>query len=91
MGLFGLGVNGTGGISTSCAGSTPGLGGSGGTTGTMGAAGHFLPANGGSYGGGGAMYGNGGNGAVRVIWGYNRSFPNTNVGQNYGGVVEAIY
>ena len=40
---------------------------------------------------GGAHAGNGGEGIVRVIWGPNRSFPSTNVGQDYLGIVETTY
>ncbi len=56
--------------------------------------------DGGDYGGGGGgkssnywgnFAGNGAAGAVRVIWGPNRSFPSTNVGQNYLGFTETVY
>jgi hypothetical protein len=52
--------------------------------------------NGGLYGGGGGgsnqnyAGGTGGRGAVRIIWGPGRSFPSTNVGQNYTGVSETV-
>jgi hypothetical protein len=63
-GLFGRGTNGTGG--------TPGINGSGGSSGFNGSAG-----TGGAYGGGGGgNNGPGGYGAVRIIWGSGRSFPN---------------
>ena len=39
----------------------------------------------------GAPAGNGGQGVVRVIWGPNRSFPSTNVGQDYLGFTETTY
>jgi hypothetical protein len=78
VGIFGQGASGAAGTT-----SQGGQGGSGGTNGT------FIPtddagrANGGTYGGGGgtndAFGGNGGGGAVRIIWGPNRSFPSTNV------------
>lgn len=59
-----------------------GNGGSGGSNGT----GEHAGAYGGGGGGGGyvaysaAVGGNGGQGAVRIIWGSNRTFPNTNTG-----------
>lgn len=55
---------------------------------------------GGNYGGGGGgkssqwwgyHAGNGGQGVVRVIWGPFRTFPSTNVGQNYLGFTETTY
>ena len=90
MGLFGAGSSGSGGISISCGGSTPGQGVSGGSDGLQ------LPYEtnrgpGGIYGGGASSYGNGAAGAERVIWGEGRAFPFTNVGKNYGGIAEAVY
>ena len=63
-----------------------GGGGSGGTAGSIGSG--CYCANGGAYGGGagspisGPTYGTGAVGAVRIIWGANRSYPSTNTG-NY--------
>jgi len=75
VGLFGQGANGAAGTSTHIGG----YGGSGGAD-----SGHSTtaPTNGGSYGGGrainspGNQYSAGGAGAVRIIWGAGRSFPN---------------
>ena len=77
VGIFGAGSNGAGGTS-----GVRGGGGSGGLGGTS------TPI-GGLYGGGGAgadatTSGAGANGAVRIIWGANRSFPSTNVTENSG-------
>jgi hypothetical protein len=85
VGVYGQGASGSGGGAN-----TGGGGGSGGNNGSNGASG------GGSYGGGGGGsndYGGNGpgaNGAVRIIWGPNRAFPTTNVGQNYNGVTETV-
>lgn len=79
VGIFGEGANGAGGGTTAT--TKKGLGGSGGEDGGPLLANY--PAFGGNYGGGGGA-GNdaplrfGGNGAVRVIWGKQRSFPSTN-------------
>jgi hypothetical protein len=70
-GIYGEGANGTGGNVDS-----PGTGGSGGTTGS---------ANGGVFGAGGGSPeddtalggGNGGDGAIRIIWGTGRAYPST--------------
>jgi hypothetical protein len=75
--IFGAGSNGAGG-----AAGVRGGGGSGGLGGTS------TPI-GGLYGGGGAgadssTSGAGAAGAVRIIWGANRSFPSTNVTENSG-------
>jgi hypothetical protein len=64
VGILGAGSSGS---SIGCCGQ-PGRGGSGGNNGSG--------NNGGSYGGGGASYGSGSGGAVRIIWGPNRSYPN---------------
>ena len=77
VGIFGAGSNGTGGTS-----GVRGGGGSGG-------GGFISTPIGGLYGGGGAgadgtTSGAGANGAVRIIWGANRSFPSTNVTENSG-------
>jgi hypothetical protein len=90
-GVYGQGASGS-------AGANPGGGGGGGSGGGAGNTGNSVSfgANGGSYGGGGGgtndSHGGGfGNaGAVRVIWGYDRSFPSTNTGQNYNGVGETV-
>jgi hypothetical protein len=76
VGLYGQGASGAagaytpGGIGVGSAG--PGGGGSGGSSGSG--------ANGGNYGGGAAVTGSASGGAVRIIWGFNRAFPTTNVG-----------
>lgn len=80
--IFGLGANGAGGVYNSTAGG----GGSGGTSGSTTA--NANGGAGGNYGGGGgpgagpsATGGNGGGGAVRIVWpGSSRQFPSTNVG-----------
>jgi hypothetical protein len=72
-----LGVNGSGGASAGSGVGQPGAGGSGGNPG--------IGKNGGYYGGGSAAIGGGTptnegkSGAVRIIWGTDRSFPSTNV------------
>jgi hypothetical protein len=76
-GLLGIGSSGTGGSSGTAG--FQGGGGSGGV-GNLG-----INAQGGAYGGGGAGSDenyllSGGSGAVRIIWGPNRSFPSTNTG-----------
>ena len=72
VGLYGQGANGTGGAAGGTSGGgQPGTGGSGGTNGTVGTAGSAA----GLYGGGAAYPGSSGGGAVRIIWGYGRSFP----------------
>lgn len=76
--IFGAGSNGAGGTS-----GNQGGGGSGGLGSGSGI------RTGGLYGGGGAgsdgtTSGAGANGAVRIIWGANRSFPSTNVTENSG-------
>lgn len=78
VGIFGEGSNGAGGTSGNQGGG--GSGGLGSGSGTR---------TGGSYGGGGAgsdlsVSGAGASGAVRIIWGANRSFPSTNVTENSG-------
>lgn len=65
VGILGQGANGAGGAN--------GGGGSGGASGTA--------QEGGAYGGGSyGAAGNGGVGAVRIIWGSGRAFPSTNTG-----------
>lgn len=84
VGIYGQGTNGAGGSSSSTGPPNPGKGGSGGTNGEVG-----FNTSGGNYGGGGGGMGGaanssitalnpGGDGVVRIIWGPNRSFPNTN-------------
>lgn len=82
VGIFGEGTSGTGGAYTG-ANAGRGTGGSGGDDGDSHISGQ--PAHGGAYGGGGAgsegppnEQGNGGGGAVRIIWGAGRAFPSTN-------------
>lgn len=79
VGLYGIGANGTGGKTTA---SEPGQGGSGGTSGGFGA-------------GGPSGYGatQGASGAVRIMWGLDRSFP-SNAKQeetSYSGVAITNY
>jgi hypothetical protein len=82
VGLQGQGSNGFAGTTGSVA--TSGGGGSGGSGGGTTSVSVGTAVNGGNYGGGGAgqedsgLGGNGGNGAVRIIWGTNRAFPSTN-------------
>ncbi len=92
VGIYGRGADGAaGGLNAE----SPN-GGSGGTSG--GVQGGGALGQGGAYGGGGSgsdTTGNaanckGGNGAVRIIWGSNRSFPITNVGQNYNSISETV-
>ena len=86
VGIFGEGVTGTGGIYSSGGNSTGGTGGSGGATGDGGDSGCSTGSAtaDGNYGGGGGSgnRGNcakeGGDGAVRIIYGDGRSFPSTN-------------
>lgn len=77
VGIYGVGANGTGG--------SPGGGGSGGGNGSPNATSGGSTNRGGAYGGGGGGQSNdgkstpgcfGGHGAVRIIWGTGRSFPN---------------
>lgn len=82
VGILGEGTSGTGGAYTGN-NAGPGTGGSGGDDGDSHTSGQ--PAHGGAYGGGGAgsegppnEQGNGGGGAVRIIWGAGRAFPSTN-------------
>lgn len=83
VGILGQGANGGG-----SANSNGGYGGSGGSDGLY-ANGYIdVGGGGGAYGGGGgagntltsSTPGNGAAGAVRIIWGTNRSFPSTNTG-----------
>lgn len=86
VGIFGAGVTGTGGTYSSGGNSTGGTGGSGGATGDGGDSGCNTGSAlaDGNYGGGGGSgnRGNcakeGGDGAVRIIYGDGRSFPSTN-------------
>lgn len=78
VGIYGEGTSGSGGTYTGSLGN-PGGGGSSGSAGTTGSI-----SNGGDFGGGGSgadgpyTAGDGAGGAVRIIWGGNRSFPSTN-------------
>jgi len=73
VGIYGQGANGTGGYNSNST-TLGGIGGSAGNNGVAGGGGQ-----GGEYGGGASIQGNGGKGAVRIIWGTGRSFPSTNV------------
>lgn len=104
VGVYGAGASGGGGAgagATSSYGGRGGGGGSGGTSGGTSTDARYFPAgDGGLRGGGGGgtndagsgtvKGGLGGVGAVRIIWGLNRSFPSTNVSQNFGGVSETV-
>lgn len=93
VGIYGQGSNGTAGLSAGSMSATRGGGGSNGGGGGI-ATSSTNPATvpalkGGLYGGGGGAstywqrdlyFGDGGNGAVRIIWGENRAFPSTNTG-----------
>jgi hypothetical protein len=97
-GVYGQGSAGSGGSSPGqnvSAGGSGGSGGSGGGNGTSAGSNQYdIAGTGGIYGGGGggtndgeqvqSRSGGGGRGAVRIIWGGSRSFPSTNVQQNYG-------
>lgn len=83
VGIFGQGTNGAAGTPGGTYDSKGGGGGSGGTGGTQGLNGSG--GAGGLYGGGGGAStttssADGGVGAVRIIWGANRSYPSTNTG-----------
>lgn len=85
VGIFGQGANGTGGLGSTSNATTGGGGGSGGTDGGIFSTATIF-ARGGLYGGGGGgsdtssnYNGDGGSGAVRIIWGPGRSFPSTQV------------
>ncbi len=83
VGLQGHGNNGSAGKA--------GYGGKGGSGGEDGEGQESSTRNGGKYGGGGGTFqddvtkngGRGGHGGVRIIWGPNRSFPNTNTSDLY--------
>jgi hypothetical protein len=85
VGILGQGANGGGGSYTA-GNANPGGGGSGGGAGSANPGSTSNPSTGGLYGGGGGgaeltnENGPGRNGAVRIIWGPNRSFPSTNTG-----------
>jgi hypothetical protein len=78
VGILGEGASGSGGGFVSNSSGYRGQGGSGGEGGSQ-------IATGGAYGGGGGNEsGSGGQGAVRIIWGGNRSFPSTNTADGQG-------
>jgi len=84
VGIFGQGANGAGGVGSSNTGSA-GKGGSGGTDGSK-YNDDLNKVGGGEYGGGaaagnqnGTYQNDGGQGAVRIVWGDGRAFPNTDV------------
>lgn len=79
VGIYGKGTDGTGGAPGSYA--SPGSGGSGGGTGA-GMYGQWTEETGAFGGGCGAGSGGAGRGAVRILWGAGRAFPDTNVGQD---------
>jgi sugar lactone lactonase YvrE len=94
VGLYGEGPSGSGGASSGADGSG-GFGGSGGANAqiasltTSATYGSSLWSIAGTFGGGAGgsdnptlEVGNGGNGAVRIVWGEGRAFPSTNVGKN---------
>lgn len=102
-GVYGIGSNGTaGGSATTWAASSTvsSGGGGGGSSGNSGTSSNLnTPGVGGTFGGGGgggngnddtSAGGSGGSGAVRIIWGMGRSFPSTNVNQNYNGFAETV-
>ena len=86
VGIYGQGQNGVAGVYGGGNGG-PGGGGSGGSDGSVSPGTSARPSTGGNFGGGGGSAENTGNehgpgagGAVRIIWGENRSFPLTNTG-----------
>lgn len=88
VGIYGLGADGAGGGQNA--------GGTGGSGGTNGGSGGSIGGTGGSYGGGGGAGGNfnntgvggsGTGGAVRIIWGIDRSFPSTLTADQTGNVL----
>jgi len=89
VGVYGEGSSGSGG-----SGVAGGGGGSGGDAGTSASGTSGPGGNGGKYGGAAGQGKNGAGtrapGAVRIIWGEGRSFPSTNVGQNYAGFTESF-
>lgn len=89
VGVYGEGSSGAGGSGVAGGGGGSGGGAGGSCPGTSGPGG-----DGGNYGGAAGQGQNGagtpGPGAVRIIWGEGRSFPSTNVGQNYAGFTESF-
>ena len=98
VGIWGEGTSGARGTGYTTIGqdsgyNNPGLGGSGGGSGTFAYAGtnsdglpfqNRLTRGGGNWGGGGGNGATrGGEGAVRIVWGYNRSFPSNRVSDQY--------
>ena len=105
VGVYGQGSSGSGGQASGSASVGAANGGGGGSGGGAGGnepgGSRYNPAgDGGSRGGGGGgtndagsgsvRSGAGAPGAVRIIWGGGRSFPSTNVGQNFGGISETV-
>lgn len=88
-GVYGAGSSGSGG-----SGVAGGGGGSGGDAGTSAGGTSGPGGNGGKYGGAAGQGKNGDGtrapGAVRIIWGANRSFPSTNVDKDYAGFTESF-
>ncbi len=93
VGIYGEGTSGAGG--TNSAGNRGGKGGSAGANGLEclsyqgnSAPGSYGTGSGGQFGGGSGGGGDAGHGAVRIIWGPNRSFPATNTqNQSAGGSI----
>ena len=93
VGIYGEGNSGAGG--TNSAGNRGGKGGSAGANGLEclsyqgnSAPGSYGTGSGGQFGGGSGGGGDAGHGAVRIIWGPNRSFPATNTqNQSAGGSI----
>lgn len=84
LGIFGRGVFGAGGALN-----TPGKGGSGGADGvnstTNPVGGDFGGGGGGAGGASSRRGGNGGRGAVRLVYGYGRKYPSTNLQDGFDG------
>ena len=73
VGIYGQGSDGTAGVN-----GTGGGGGSGGNDGRYSVGSGGQPTDPGQFGGGADRQGNGGGGAVRIIWGSGRAYPSTN-------------
>lgn len=93
VGLYGQGTNGLAGAinnDTTNNGGSGGFGGGSVFSGVIGQGGKFGGGGSGSDAAGVAGYCKGGSGGVRIVWGPGRSFPLTNVGQNYNGIAETV-
>lgn len=106
VGIWGEGTSGARGTGYTTIGqdsgyNNPGLGGSGGGSGTFAYAGtnsdglafqNRLTRGGGNWGGGGGNGATrGGEGAVRIVWGYDRSFPSNRVSDQYDSSFASEY